>query len=133
MIFWISLWIIIGACLLIIIPMEIINGSLEWRFWICVILILFLIISPIFVCQAHENSKHFYESYVALENRVQNLSENQEYMVLGEAMNYNYYLYQYQTKIHNWGIFSPYYRDIKTLKPIQLKTFDMSNYRWWDS
>lgn len=133
MVAWIILWVIIGLVLLVIVPMEIINGSLEWRFWICVALIFFLICSPIFVCQAYENSKQFYESYVALENRVKNLNENQEYMVLGEAINYNYYLYQYQNKIHNWGILAPYYSGINTLKPIQLKTFDMNSYRWWDS
>jgi hypothetical protein len=47
-------------------------------------------------------------------------------------MNYNYYLYQYQTKIHRLGIFAPYYRGIWDLEPIQLHNFDMNNYRWWD-
>lgn len=132
MITWGIIWGITLLALIVLIPMEIINGSIEVRFWVCVALILFLIITPIFTFSAYNNSKHFYEAYTTLEKRVSNLSKSQEYMVLGEVMNYNYYLYQYQTKIHRFGIFAPYYRGIWDLEPIQLNNFDMNNYRWWD-
>lgn len=132
MITWGIIWGISLLALIVLIPMEIINGSIEARFWVCVAIIFLLIIIPIFTFSAYDNSKYFYKEYITLEKKVLNLSESQEYMVLGEVMNYNYYLYQYQTKIHRLGILAPYYRGIWDLEPIQLHNFDMNHYRWWD-
>ena len=60
------------------------------------------------------------------------MTEDQEYMILGKAINYNYWLYLQQNRFHKMGIFAPTYIKIKELPAIQLKYFDMNNYRFWE-
>ena len=58
--------------------------------------------------------------------------KTKEYMILGKAINYNYWLYLNQNRFHKMGIFAPTYTKIKELPAIQLKYFDMNNYRFWE-
>lgn len=134
MIAWAIIWILLACLTMLFAAIELINGSLEWRFWLCVIFVLILIIIPAFTIQEYQLSLIFYDNYTTFYNRVsnQNLTPDQEYMILGEAMNYNHYLYIYQLKFKTWGIFAPTYTKIKDLKPVELNNFDMNKYKWWE-
>ena len=114
--------------------MELINGSIEKRFWICVFLIFLLVMIPYFTIQEYVRSIDFYKDYIDFYETInsQELTENQEYMILGKAINYNYWLYLHQNRFHKIGIFAPTYMKIKDLPAIQLKYFDMNNYRFWE-
>lgn len=112
--------------------MEVVNGSIESRFWICFVLIIFLIFIPIFTLGAYNNSKDFVYRYEGFAEKVQTFDESKEYLYIGTAIDYNYHLYIYQSRTKKLGIFAPYCRDIYKLKPIQLKNFDMTSYAWWE-
>ena len=134
MIAWGILWFLALCSIIILGAMEIVNGSIEKRFWICVILAMFIIIVPCFTIQEFKQSINFYNDYCQFYNKVtsQELTENQQYSILGKVMNYNHWLFIYQNKFHRWGIFAPTYRKIKDLQPIQLDNFDMTKYRFWE-
>ena len=129
---WAIIWGFLFLLTALLTAMELINGSIELRFWVCVLLIMILIALPIFTIGNFNRSVQFYNAYVMFQNRINsNLTKDQEYMVLDRAINYNYQLYLYQEKLHKWGIFSTVYRGFKDLKPIELSSFDMENYRFW--
>lgn len=134
MIAWAIVWLLLACLTALFAAMELINGSLEWRFWFCVIFVLILIMIPAFTIQEYRQSLIFYDNYTAFYDRVSNqdLTPDQEYMILGEAMNYNHYLYIYQSRFKTWGVFAPTYVKIKDLKPVELNNFDMNNYKWWE-
>ena len=134
MIAWAIIWFLIVCLTALFIAMEAINGSLPWRFWVCVLLIFVIIIIPVFTISDYRESIRFYDRYQTFYLRIseQELTSAQEYMILGEAVNYNHYLYLYQLKFQRWGIFAPTYHKIKDLQPIQLTNFDMNSYRWWE-
>lgn len=132
MITWIILWIILLCIFGLLVAMEIVNGSIEKRFWVCCILLFILIMIPVFTLGAYKQSVEFYQEYASFAERAQYLTDDQEYTELGRAVNYNYKLEYYQTRIKILGIFAPYYHGIWNLEPIHLKNFDMDHYRWWD-
>lgn len=134
MIAWGIIWLIIALIAGLLIAMELINGSIEKRFWICIFLIFLLVMIPYFTIQEYVRSIDFYKDYIDFYEQInsQELTENQEYMILGKAINYNYWLYLHQNRFHKMGIFAPTYMKIKDLPMIQLKHFDMNNYRFWE-
>ena len=134
MIAWCIIWLIIALIAGLLIAMELINGSIEKRFWICIFLIFLLVMIPYFTIQEYVRSIDFYKDYIDFYEQInsQELTENQEYMILGKAINYNYWLYLHQNRFHKMGIFAPTYIKIKDLSAIQLKYFDMDNYRFWE-
>ena len=134
MIAWCIIWLIIALIAGLLIAMELINGSIEKRFWICIFLIFLLVMIPYFTIQEYVRSIDFYKDYIDFYEKInsQELTENQEYMILGKAINYNYSLYLHQNRFHKMGIFAPTYTKIKELPAIQLKYFDMNNYRFWE-
>lgn len=134
MIAWGIVWFLIALVVGLLMAMELINGSIEKRFWICVLLILVLIIIPCFTIQEYIQSIDFYKDYIAFYEKInsQELTESQEYTLLGQAINYNYWLHLHQSRFHKWGVFAPTYMKIKELPTIQLKYFDMDKYRFWE-
>lgn len=132
MIIWCIIWGILLIATGLMLAMEVVNGSNSKRVVACFICVCFLILIPVFVLGAYHQSVLFWNEYAGFAQKAQNLTESQEYAVLGHAINYNYKLYKYQTNIHRLGIFAPYYHGIWDLKPIQLKNFDMTRYRWWE-
>ncbi len=134
MIAWAIIWLLLAALTALFAAMELINGSLEWRFWVCVIFILILVAIPAFTIIEHKQSIEFYNDYCAFCQKIYEkpLSPAQEYAILGDVINYNYSLHQYQEKIERWGIFAPQYYEIRYLQPIELYSFDTSLYRWWE-
>ena len=134
MIAWSIVWLIIALIAGLLIAMELINGSIEKRFWICIFLIFLLVMIPYFTIQEYVRSIDFYKDYIDFYEQInsQELTENQEYMILGKAINYNYWLYLHQNRFHKMGIFAPTYMKIKELPAIQLKYFDMNNYKFWE-
>ena len=134
MIAWGIVWLIIALIAGLLIAMEVIYGSIEKRFWICIFLIFLLVMIPYFTIQEYVRSIDFYKDYTNFYEQInsQELTENQEYMILGKAINYNYWLYLHQSRFHKMGIFAPTYMKIKELPAIQLKYFNMNNYRFWE-
>lgn len=130
MIAWGIIWIILLAIITLLILQEVINGTIEIRFWIIILLIFALILVPICTIGRYNQSKQFYQNYTQFQSIVAQLEPDQEYGYLGEAMNYNNYLHNYKISIEKWGIFAPYYSGIKDLEPIQLQSYDMSKYIW---
>ena len=128
---WIIIWCICGIFIALLSAMEVINGSIELRFWIIVFLIIFLFFSFVLVVSTYQNSLSFYEEYSMFKASVQNLTPGQEYMIFGKCLNYNYYLWQYQQKVKAWGILSPYTRKIAELTPITLNSYDLEASAWW--
>ena len=134
MITWIIIWIIILLSFCLLAAMEIVNGTINSRFWVCVALLMLIIIIPIFVISSYRESCIFYNDFIDFNNKmVKSDDYSLEYKELGRAINYNYALYTYQNKFHKMGIFAPYTRNIKTLKPLQFKYFDISKYVWWET
>lgn len=131
MIIWSIIWSIMLISLILLVLMEIINGTIELRFWICLILVFALILIPIFTLGAYNQSKLFVNKYASFAEKVSTMSDSQEYMYIGNAIDYNYQLSIYQKKIHQLGIFAPYCKEIKEMKPIQMRNFDLSNYILW--
>ena len=134
MIAWGIIWLIIALIAGLLIAMELINGSIETRSSMCIFLIFLLVMIPYFTIQEYVRSVDFYKDYIDFYEQInsQELTENQEYMILGKAINYNYELYLHQNRFHKMGIFAPTYMKIKELPAIQLKYFDMNNYRFWE-
>ena len=95
MIAWAIVWFLIVCLTALFIAMEAINGSLPWRFWVCVLLIFVIIMIPVFTISDYRESIRFYDKYQTFYLRIseQELTSAQEYMILGEAVNYNHYLY----------------------------------------
>ena len=131
MIAWSIIWSLMVLSTILLIAMEIVNGTIEIRFWICVLLIFAIIMIPIFVLGAYTQSKNFVYKYEDFLDKVATMNDSQEYMYLGNAIDYNYHLAVYQYRIKQLGIFAPYCREIWQLKPIELRNFDMSKYIWW--
>ena len=59
MIAWSIIWSLMVLSTILLIAMEIVNGTIEIRFWICVLLIFAIIMIPIFVLGAYTQSKNF--------------------------------------------------------------------------
>lgn len=134
MIAWGILWIILLFITILLFAMESINGSLEWRFWLCIILGLIIIMIPAFGIQELNRTINFYNEYTLLYDEInsKNLSMEQEYSILGQVINYNHTLYMYQSKFDKFGIFAPVYWKVKNLSSIQLTYFDVNKYRFWE-
>ena len=132
MIAWSIIWSLMVLSTILLIAMEVVNGTIEIRFWICVLLIFAIIMIPIFVLGAYIQSKNFVYKYEDFLNKVETMSDSQEYMYLGNAIDYNYHLAVYQHRIKYLGIFAPYSKEIRKLEPIKLRNFNMDNYAWWD-
>lgn len=131
MIFWITVWVLTSIVITLLFLMEMINGSLEWRFWLITILILFLVISMVFAIGAYQQSIQFCAEFNQVKNIANQLTtENQELTYLSQVINYNHYLQLYQAKAKQLGIFSPYCRELLKLEDIQLKYYDISIYTW---
>ena len=130
MIAWGILWVILLFTTLLFVAMEIVNGSIEIRFWLCFFFIFALILIPIFTIGAYTQSKDFAYQYENFQSKVAEMTESQEYTYFGNALNYNTQLQKYKQNIHRFGIFAPYYRKIKYLEPIQFKSYDMTKYTW---
>ena len=131
MIAWSIIWGLMVLFAIILIAMELINGTIEIRFWICVFLVIAIIIIPIFVLGDYTQSKNFVYKYEDFIEKVATMNDSEEYMYLGNAIDYNYHLAVYQHRIKQLGIFAPYYKEIWHLKPIELRNFDMSKFIWW--
>ena len=113
--------------------MELINGSIELRFWIIILLIFILVIIPVFCGSAIHNAKLFQQEFERVQAKAAACTtQGQEYSIIGEVMNYNYYLHMYQEKTNKWGIFAPYNYIIRGMKPITLNFFDTSLWNIWD-
>ena len=129
-------WGIIWGCgfliEILLILMEIINGSISIRFWVCIFLLLILIFISIFTIGAYRQSCIFVYQYADFAEKVKTMSDDQEYHYLGNAINYNRILAIYQHRIKCLGIFAPYSKEIRKLEPIKLRNFNMDNYAWWD-
>ena len=126
-------WLILFLFLLIFILQENINGSKGWRFAVSCILVFIIIFIPIITITEYWSSYKFYwdnVNFVAQAN--EGLTESQEYAILGRVINYNYELYRYKNRFHKLGIFAPEYQKIKTMPFIQLTSFNMENYKWWE-
>ena len=131
MIFWITVWILTSIAVILLFLMEMINGSLEWRFWLITILIIFLVMSMVFVIGAYRQSIQFCTKFNQVKNTANQLTtQNQELTYLSQVINYNHYLQLYQAKAKRLGIFSPYCRELLKLEDIQLKYYDTSIYTW---
>ena len=128
MIAWGILWTILLFTTLLLIAMEIVNGSIAIRFWLCVFFIFILILIPIFTIGAYIQSKDFVYQYENFQTKVATMTESQEYVYFGNALNYNIKLQRYKQNIHKFGIFAPYDKKIKYLEPIQFKSYDMIRY-----
>ena len=131
MIAWSIIWGLMVLFTIILIAMELINGTIEIRFWICVFLVIAIIIIPIFVLGDYTQSKNFVYKYEDFIEKVATMNDSEEYMYLGNAIDYNYHLAVYQHRIKQLGIFAPYCKEIWHLKPIELRNFDMSKFIWW--
>lgn len=132
MTFWVIIWTItffITGCLVLL---EYVNGSNNLRFWISLCLVFFLIISAIFVIGSYKSSKDFYNDYLNFYKKVQEaeLSESQEYSILGKVIIYTNKLYSYKEELHHWGFFAPIYHPIKNLSYIELKAYNTLDYIW---
>lgn len=124
------LWSIIEIFLILIsgflISMELINGSIEIRFWIVFILVVAIILIPIFTIGAYIQSIKFYKEFTHLNYVIENIDPYYEMYYYGSVLNYNERLYQYRDKIQKLKIFSPYTKKIQNLEPIQMKNFDVN-------
>ena len=58
MIAWAIVWLLLACLTALFAAMELINGSLEWRFWFCVIFVLILIMIPAFTIQEYRQLVH---------------------------------------------------------------------------
>ena len=132
MLIWIIIWVIITLFTSLLIAMELINGFLGWRVIVIAILMFAIILIPIATIIEYREAKIFYDSFKYTEAKVAQCETfGQEYTLLGEAMNQNYYLHLYQDKLHRLGIFAPY-QFLKELQPIHMNYFDMSKYNFWE-
>lgn len=112
--------------------MELINGSLGWRVIVIALLMFAIIFIPVATIIEYHEAKIFYDSFKCTEAKAAKCETfGQEYTLLGEAMNQNYYLHLYQNKLQRLGIFAPY-QFLKELQPIRMNYFDMSKYNFWE-
>ena len=132
MVFWAIIWFIMLITVIIFTLQENINGTIELRFWVTVVLVICLIAIPVLTISVYNQSKVFCENYTKFYNSTKNLTEAQEYSIIGKVMNYNYDLYLRQSSARRWGILSPVSPELKKLTPIELKYFNMSECRWWE-
>jgi len=128
MIFWITVWCLLLVTAIILSLQEKINGSIECRFWIIIILCFALIIIPIFMGGAYYKTLMFCKKFELIQSVAAKLTTyDQEYAYFGTVLEFNRQLGYYQSHLRP---FIPYYKDIWTLKPIQLKYFNMTLYNW---
>ena len=127
------IWLILFLLLLIFVLQENINGSKGWRFAISCILVFIIIFIPIITITEYWSSYKFYwDNINFVEQANEGLTESQEYAILGRVINYNNELYRYKNRFHKLGVFAPEYQKIKTMPFIQLTSFNMENYKWWE-
>ena len=99
MIVWSIIWILMILCTALLIAMEVVNGSIEIRFWVCVFLVFIICLIPIFVFGAYNQSKEFVTKYEKFVEKVPTMNDNEEYMYLGNAIDYNYHLYVQKPRV----------------------------------
>lgn len=131
MIFWGFTWFFIIIIISVGFLQEYINGTNNVRFWVCLFLLFFLIISMIFVMGSYIQSKQFYKQFINYKNKIDEkapLSLNQEISILGLVIKYNNILHSYQREIKTWRHLAPVYKPLKNLSLIQLENFDTANY-----
>lgn len=86
------IWFIIFIITIILVLMEVINGSIEWRFWLCVFLMFLIIVIPAFTIPNYITSVDFYKEYSNFQETInsQELTFGQEYAIYGTVLKYNY-------------------------------------------
>lgn len=128
MTFWILIWIVCVLLTIIFCLQEGINGSYEWRFWVCAILILFLILSIPICSSIYRESLTFYQDFVRLKAVSQNLTAGQEHSILAMCIEYNHKLDLYQSK---FSFLYPHFSGLNKLTHIELRHYNLNNYTWW--
>lgn len=133
MLTWIILWVILFFLTVILVAMELVNGSLEWRFFLIIGLCFALILTPIFVIGTYQKSVKFVNEYEMIENYVANCETKvDEYSILDTVIKYNSYLALYQNKYKTCRFIIPYTTKLWKLKPIELKYFETKGITYWD-
>ena len=129
MIFWIFIYVLVLATTALLIAQELINGTNVVRFNIIILLFFVIILMPLFVGGEYYKSLTLYNDYKNLEAQIDTILPEQEYYFLQDAILVNYKLTQYQEKMAKLGIIAPYKRQLKRLPLIQLRSFDLEQYK----
>lgn len=94
----------------------------------CALLITIIIVLIIIVIIPYIRSYIFYQEYTAFQGAIKDIKPSQEYACVDRAIELRREFIKYENNFEKYGIFAPYYNQLKDLKEIQLVNYQLENY-----
>ncbi len=134
MIFWILIWIILAIPVLLIAITDPINYVYKrppsWHAPLLCICLFIIIFSCVMVFSERASCTQFLEEFHQKEYLIQQINkkasniQDAERQIQGKVTQLNTQLFYYLHRDEQFGIFSPFQREIRQLKPLQLHYYD---------